>query len=74
MIPPNTPPVIIIYFGLFNLHYSFCINSHNGRSPCRKCSPHIVVLECVVVEGLCPAFLLADAGDLDNYINLHGNC
>ena len=56
MIPPNTPPVIIIYFGLFNLHYS------------------IVVLECVVVEGLCPAFLLADAGDLDNYINLHGNC
>lgn len=32
--------------------------------PCRLCLPHIVVLECVVVEGLCPAFLLADAGDV----------
>ena len=64
MIPPNTPPVIIIYFGLFNLHYSFCINSHNGRSSCWLCLPHIVVLVVVEAEGLCPPCLLADAGDV----------
>ena len=64
MIPPNTPPVIIIYFGLFNLHYSFCINSHNGRSSCWLCLPHVVVLIVVEVEGLCPPCLLADAGDV----------
>ena len=64
MIPPNTPPVIIIYFELFNLHYSFCINSHTGRSSCWLCLPHVVVLVVVEAEGLCPPCLLADAGDV----------
>ena len=64
MIQPNTSRIIIIYFELFNLHYSFCINSHNGRSSCWLCLPHVVVLIVVEAEGLCPPCLLADAGDV----------
>ena len=65
MIPPNTPPVIIIYFGLFNLHYSFCINLHNGCSPAVfGALPHVFVLVVVEAEGLCPPCLLADAGNV----------
>ena len=77
MIPPNTLAIIIIYFELFNLHYSFCINSRNvlcNYPPLRycvgKCSgekTHTNKLGAQLIAKVAAKFLLETA--LKNYVD-----